>query len=90
MNKKLNKIPSAGTKADSEPKDEDMQVSPAIAKLNVVCSQSPPMDKKLTVDVTESRVWVQIGNVGVGFEKENFVKLIEQSKSYKYALSLRE
>lgn len=42
MNKKPNKVPSAGTKADSEQKDEDMQVSPAIAKPNVVCSQSPP------------------------------------------------
>jgi hypothetical protein len=41
MNKKLNKIPLAGTKADSEQKDEDMQVIPAIAKPNVVCSQSP-------------------------------------------------
>jgi hypothetical protein len=40
MNKKPNKIPSAGTKADSEQKDENMQVSPAIAKPNVVCSQS--------------------------------------------------
>ena len=39
MNKKLNKIPSAGTKADSKQKDENMQVSPAIAKPNVVCSQ---------------------------------------------------
>jgi uncharacterized protein (DUF1499 family) len=40
MNKKLNKVPSARTKADSEQKVENMQVSPAIAKPNVVCSQS--------------------------------------------------
>lgn len=36
MNKKLNKVPSAGTKADSEQKVENMQVGPAIAKPNVV------------------------------------------------------
>lgn len=38
MNKMSNKIPSAGTKADSEQKYENMQVSPAIAKPNVSSS----------------------------------------------------
>ncbi|MCC7377742.1 MAG: hypothetical protein IT255_00110 [Chitinophagaceae bacterium] len=43
MKKKLSKERPARTKADSKQKDEDMQVSPAIAKPNVVCSQSPLM-----------------------------------------------
>lgn len=41
MNKKLSKEKSARTKADSGTKDEEMQVSPAIAKPIVVGSQSP-------------------------------------------------
>lgn len=40
MNKKLNKKLSAGTKADSSTKDEDLLSSPANAKPNVVGSQS--------------------------------------------------
>lgn len=43
---------------------------------------------KLMVEVTDSRVWVQIGNVGVGFDKQNFVTLIEQTESFKYAAKL--
>lgn len=38
MNKKLNKVPSAGTKDDSEQKVENMQVIQHNAKPNVVCS----------------------------------------------------
>lgn len=40
MKKKLKKVPSAGTKADSSTKDEDMQGSHAIANPTVVGSQS--------------------------------------------------
>ena len=36
-NKKLSKETSAGTAADSSTKDEEMQVSPAIAKPAVIC-----------------------------------------------------
>jgi hypothetical protein len=80
---------SAGTNAEQSKNDEVTTSSHSNGNTNVVGSQSL-LSNDLQIDVTESRVWVQIGNVGVGFEKENFVKLIEQSESYKYALSLRE
>lgn len=41
MNKKAKNVASARAKADSEQKDENMQVSQHNAKTNVVCSQSP-------------------------------------------------
>ena len=70
--------------------DEVTTLSPNNGNTNVIGSQCSPTGKKVIVDVTESRVWVQIGNVGVGFEKQNFVNLIEQSESYINALSLLE
>ncbi len=38
MNKKMNKVPSDGTKAEKEQKDEDISVTPAIANADVVRS----------------------------------------------------
>ena len=41
MNKRSNKVPSAGTKADSSTGDEVNSVSQNSRKPNVVCRQSP-------------------------------------------------
>ena len=63
MNKKLNKAPSARTKADIEQKDEDMQVSPAIAKPNVIGSHHLSDDEcKMyvldTVKISRYKKWL--------------------------------
>ncbi|MEI2757088.1 MAG: hypothetical protein V9F46_11630 [Chitinophagaceae bacterium] len=58
MNKKLNKKLSAGTKADSSTKDEDLLSSPANAKPNVVGSQSRVVSLKKNVKyLVKSRIY---------------------------------
>lgn len=79
----------AGTEAEKELEPMAPTSRQTIANTLVVGSQSPPSNE-LQIDVTESRVWVQIGNVGIGFVKETFVNMIKQSEGYKYALSLWE
>lgn len=85
MNKKLNKVPSAGTKADSEQKDEDMQVCPAIAKPNVVCSQ---MSVSLFCEIRNEIL--SLGFNEVTFDDKETEFLIEDgfSKSGYYKVSL--
>ena len=59
MNKKLNKVPSARTKADSEQKDEDIFVSQHSRKPNVGSSLCPstqqlfPISKRMDLSVID-------------------------------------
>lgn len=53
MNKKLNKVPSARTKADRTTKDDGMQVSPAIAKQNVTCIPSVTPNREISFDLSK-------------------------------------
>lgn len=46
--------------------------------------------KKLKIDYANGRVWIEIDNVGVGYDKENFIALIEQSESFQFAKQLRK
>jgi hypothetical protein len=93
MNKKLNSVPSAGTEAQQRTTDDVCSSPPAIANTHVVGSQSrltpTETSKQLKIDISEGRVWVQIGNVGVGYDKANFVRMIEQSESYQFAANLK-
>lgn len=79
-------------KHNEEQKADAANSQPAYCKTDVSGSQSPKtqteISRQLKIDVTEGRVWVQIGNVGVGFDKVNFIRLIEQSESYQFAASL--
>jgi DNA polymerase/3'-5' exonuclease PolX len=79
MNKKLNKVPSAGTKDDSEQKDEDMQVSPAIAKPNVgsiplsvaqkiavnICYKLQPYCEKINIAGSVRRQKLQVKDIEI-------------------------
>jgi hypothetical protein len=85
------------TKVQESANADDNSVSQPIAKPHVVCSQSPEIYdaekiciKELKIDYTNGRVWIQIDNVGVGYDKENFIALIEQSESFQFALNLKK
>lgn len=77
MKKKLSKELSARTKADSSTKDEEMQVSPAIAKPIVVCSQSPPANNDVNFVESSStfQVLCEETEVFVGSDGQILVKL---------------
>jgi len=47
-------------------------------------------EKKLQIDVTENKVTIDINGVGVIYDKENFISIIESTDSFKHALELRE
>lgn len=59
-----------------------------VAEANAIWSGM--YDVKLEISCTENRVWVQIGNIGVGYDKISFVSMVMQSESYKFAETLRE
>ena len=44
--------------------------------------------KILEVVTTKSKVWVTINNITIGFDKINFIKLIENTESFLYAKEL--
>jgi hypothetical protein len=47
-------------------------------------------EKKLQIDVTENKVTIDINGVGVIYDRENFISIIESTDSFKHALQLRE